>query len=1080
MAENRPAPGYAELHCLSNFSFLRGASHPEELALMAAKLGYAAIAVTDECSLAGIVRAHLAAKAGGIPLIVGNEVKLRDGPKLVLLATDRAAYGRLSGLITQGRRAAEKGSYRLGLEDLDNGLEGCLALLIPGNGGQGPFSSSPIEDPVRESSKKVSDPYFLHWLKERFPDRAWIAYERHLDAGDADTLKRLEALSAQSGLPLVAAGDVHMHLRARQPLQDTLTAIRLGLKVAEAGFNLFPNAERHLRSRSRLAQLYPRALLEETLTVAALCKFSLDELRYEYPEEIVPAGKTPAEHLGHLVETGINRRFPGGAPEKVRVLIQRELSLIAELCYEPYFLTVYDIVRFARERGILCQGRGSAANSAVCYCLGITEVDPARMEMLFERFISKERNEPPDIDVDFEHERREEVIQYIYQKYGRDRAALAATVIRYQPRSAVRDVGKALGLAPAQVDRLAKSLAWWDGKRVLKARFEEAGLNPASPVMGRLAKLVDTLIGFPRHLSQHTGGFVIARGELSDLVPVENAAMPERTVIQWDKDDLDALGLLKVDVLALGMLTAIRKSFDLIEAYRGKPLSMATVPAEDPAVYEMIGHADTVGVFQIESRAQMAMLPRMRPECYYDLVIEVAIVRPGPIQGGMVHPYLRRRQGLEPVSYPSEAVRGVLERTLGVPIFQEQAMQLAVVAAGFTPGEADQLRRAMAAWRRRGGLGPFEARLIDGMRERGYSEAFARQIFRQIEGFGDYGFPESHSASFALLVYVSAWLKCHEPAAFTCALLNSQPMGFYAPAQLINDARRHGVAVRGVDVNASAYDCTLERGERGAPAVRLGFRVIKGLAEESAERIVSAREGKRGQSLFSNTSFQNLQLKKTKKGSDPFFAFYLFDSVEDLAQRAKLSRSEMKLLAHAGAFARIAGHRHKAAWKVTGVEAPTPLMQQPRVAEGTPLLRAPTEGEDLIADYQTIELTLGRHPLALLRKHLDRMRLCTAADINLTHHGTFARAAGLVINRQRPSTASGVIFVTLEDETGQINLVVWPWVAERQRRIVLHARLLVASGTVERDGEVVHLIAGRLEDHSRLLGRLETKSRDFQ
>ncbi|MDH3316693.1 MAG: error-prone DNA polymerase [Gammaproteobacteria bacterium] len=1069
MPEATAAPGYAELHCLSNFSFLRGASHPEELVLMAAKLGYAAIAITDECSLAGVVRAHLAAKEGGIPLIVGSEVKLRDGPKLVLLATDRAAYGRLSGLITAARRAAEKGSYHLSLKDLENGLDGCLALLLPDRKrGQSPFSSFSVADSEKRRSKKLSDPFFsddlffAHWLKERFPGRAWIAFERHLSAGDADTLRRLKDLSAQSGLPLVAAGDAHMHLRARQPLQDTLTAIRLGLKVAEAGFKLFPNAERHLRSRAKLARLYPRALMEETLAVAARCKFSLDELRYEYPEEIVPPGRTPAEYLKQLVETGLGHRFPRGAPEKVRVLIERELKLITELRYEPYFLTVYDIVRFARERDILCQGRGSAANSAVCYCLGITEVDPARMEMLFERFISKERNEPPDIDVDFEHERREEVIQYIYEKYGRDRAAIAATVIRYQPRSAVRDVGKALGLAPAQVDRLAKSLAWWDGKRVLKARFAEAGLNPASPVMGRLAALTDTLIGFPRHLSQHTGGFVIAKGRLSDLVPVENAAMPERTVIQWDKDDLDALGLLKVDVLALGMLSAIRKSFDLIESYRGTPLSMAAVPAEDPAVYEMIGHADTVGVFQIESRAQMAMLPRMKPKCFYDLVIEVAIVRPGPIQGGMVHPYLRRRQGLELVSYPSEAVRGVLERTLGVPIFQEQAMQLAVVAAGFTPGEADQLRRAMAAWRRRGGLGPFEARLIDGMRARGYAEEFARQIFRQIEGFGDYGFPESHSASFALLVYVSAWLKCHQPAAFTCALLNSQPMGFYAPAQLINDARRHSVEVRGVDVNASTYDCTLERSKHGAPAVRLGFRMVKGLAEESAERIVSSRKNS-ARHPFSEKS-----------------AWHHFLSVEDLARRAKLSRGEMKLLAQAGALSRIAGHRHKAAWKVTGVEAPTPLMKQPRVAEGAPLLRSPTEGEDLIADYQTLGLTLGRHPLALLRKHFDRMRLCTASDISVTNHGAFARAAGLVINRQRPSTASGVIFVTLEDETGQINLVVWPWVAERQRRVVLHARLLVASGTVERDGEVVHLIAGRLEDHSRLLGTLETRSRDFQ
>ncbi|MDX1514816.1 MAG: error-prone DNA polymerase, partial [Gammaproteobacteria bacterium] len=805
-----PLPGYAELHCLSNFSFLRGASHPEELVLTAAKLGYAAVALTDECSLAGVVRAHEAARTGGIPLIIGAEFRLAEGFKLVLLATDRGSYARLSALITKGRRAADKGGYRLTLADLDRGLEGCLALLVP--------------------ERRVGNSQPFIELAERFPGRAWIAFERHLGAGDAGMFHALEKLGRRAGVPLVSAGDVHMHVRDRQPLQDTLTAIRLGCPVTQAGFKLYPNAERRLRRRAELARLYPPALLEETLAVAERCRFSLDELRYEYPREIVPEGLTPSTYLRRLAEDGLRRRFPDGVPDRVRDLIERELALIAELRYEAYFLTVYDVVRFARDRDILCQGRGSAANSAVCYCLGITEVDPARMEMLFERFISRERNEPPDIDVDFEHERREEVIQYIYQKYGRERAALAATVITYQPRSAVRDVGKALGLDLAQVDRLAKTLAWWDGKRVLGERFAESGLDPSAPVMKKLAALVGTLVGFPRHLSQHTGGFVIARDALSDLVPVENAAMPERTVIQWDKDDLDTLGLLKVDVLGLGMLTAIRKSLELVGACHGKPVSMVEVPAEDPAVYEMIGHADTVGVFQIESRAQMAMLPRMRPACFYDLVIEVAIVRPGPIQGGMVHPYLRRRQGLEPVSYPSEAVRGVLERTLGVPIFQEQAMQLAIVAAGFTPGEADQLRRAMAAWRRRGGLGPFEARLIDGMRERGYPEEFARQIFRQIEGFGDYGFPESHSASFALLVYVSAWLKRHHPAAFCCALLNSQPMGFYAPAQLVGDARRHGVEVRPVDVNASRWDCTLERGAGGAPAVRLGFRMIKGLS----------------------------------------------------------------------------------------------------------------------------------------------------------------------------------------------------------------------------------------------------------
>jgi error-prone DNA polymerase len=665
----------------------------------------------------------------------------------------------------------------------------------------------------------------------------------------------------------------------------------------------------------------------------------------------------------------------------------------------------------------------------VCYCLGITEVDPARMEMLFERFVSRERDEPPDIDVDFEHERREEVIQYLYAKYGRHRAALAATVITYQPRSAIRDLGKALGLGLGQVDRLAKTLVWWDGHQVMRERVRELGFDPASPLIHRLATLVDTLVGFPRHLSQHTGGFVIARDDLSALVPIENAAMPDRTVIQWDKDDLEAMGLLKVDVLGLGMLTAMRKALDLVSSYRGRRLTLASVPAEDPAVYDMVCRADTVGVFQIESRAQMAMLPRMRPRCFYDLVIEVAIVRPGPIQGGMVHPYLRRRQGVEPVTYPSEAVRGVLERTLGVPIFQEQVMQLAVVAAGFTPGEADRLRRAMAAWRRRGGLGPFEERLVHGMRERGYDEAFARQIFDQIQGFGEYGFPESHSASFALLVYVSAWLKCHEPAAFTCALLNSQPMGFYAPAQLVRDAREHGVEVRPVDARVSQWDCTLERGEGGEPAVRLGLRMVKGLRREPEE---------------------------------------------------ERSPEQLHRLAAAGALAGVHGHRHRAHWAVLGVEEPLPLYGRPDFAEAEPLLRAPTEGEDLIADYRTLGLTLGRHPMALLRAHMERLRASTASDLNARPQGHAARAGGLVINRQRPASASGVLFMTLEDETGHVNVVVWPGVTERQRREVLGARLLVVQGSVERDGEVVHLVARRLEDHTRLLGGLETRSRDFR
>ncbi len=1023
-------PGYAELHAISNFTFLRGASHPEELVRRAAELGYAALALTDECSLAGVVRAHRAAKEVGLPLVVGAELAFDPATRIVLLASDRAAYGRLSGLVTRARRGAEKGGYRLEPEYLGEGVEGCLALLISG-------SCS-----------------FAAWLAERFPGCLWLAVTLHHGPDDAGVLEARRRLGRRLGLPLVAVGGVRMHERGRRPLADTLSAIRFGCRVSELGFAIPPNAQCHLRSRARMARIYPRALLEESVSLASRCRFSLDELRYEYPEELVPRGLSSREYLRQVTEEGVRRRWPRGEPSRVRAQIEHELALIAELGYEPYFLTVYDIVREARGRGILCQGRGSAANSAVCYCLGITEVDPGRMSTLFERFISRERNEPPDIDVDFEHERREEVVQYIYRKYGRERAAIAATVITYRPRSAVRAVGKALGLDLAQVDRLAKNLSWWDQRKDLNERLRELGLDPRSRICEQLVRLVNQLLSFPRHLSQHTGGFVISRGPLSALVPVENAAMPERTVIQWDKEDLESLGLLKVDVLALGMLTAIRKSFELIAAYRGRCLTMAGVPGEDPAVYEMIGQADTVGVFQIESRAQMAMLPRLRPKTFYDLVIEVAIVRPGPIQGGMVHPYLRRRQGLEPVSYPSAGVREVLARTLGVPIFQEQVMQLAVVAAGFSPGEADRLRRAMAAWHRRGGLGPFERKLIDGMKARGYEEEFARAIFRQIQGFGEYGFPESHSASFALLAYVSAWLKRHEPAVFTCALLNSQPMGFYAPAQLVRDARRHGVEVRDIDVRHSEWDCALEPGDDAEPALRLGFRMVKGFSESSATRIVAARTARDGDASG-------------------------FASVADLARRAALSREDLRRLARAGALAPLAGHRHRAHWDAAGVEEPSALFPEPCFPEALPLLRAPSEGENLVADYRHLGLSLGRHPLALLRERLDALGLSRAADVRAATNGQPARAAGLVVSRQRPSTASGIIFMTLEDETGYINVVVRQRVSARHRREVQGARLLAVHGAVERQGQVVHLMARRLEDHSRLLGRLETRSRDF-
>jgi error-prone DNA polymerase len=1062
---------YAELHCLSNFTFLRGASHPEELVERAHELGYAALAITDECSLAGAVRAHVAAKACGLKLIVGSEIEFSEGLRVVLLATDRTGYGNLSALITRGRRSALKGRYRLTLADLADGVPGCLVLLL-------------ADPPPTIAHAQI--------LAARFPGRAWLAVEVFRASDDAERLAAAGELAEAAELPMVAAGGVHMHVAARRALQDTLTAIRLGVPVADAGDALHPNGERHLRTPDDLAQLYPQPLLDATLAIAEHCTFSLDELRYEYPEELVPPGETAIGHLRKLTEEGLALRFAAGVPETVRAQIEHELALIEELRYEPYFLTVHDIVHFARARGILCQGRGSAANSAVCYALFITEVNPLHMTMLFERFISRERNEPPDIDVDFEHERREAVIQYLYAKYGRDRAALVATVIGYRPRSAVRDVGKALGFDLEQVDRLAKSMAWWDGRRIKPERLAEAGFDPANGRVALLIRLVDELIGFPRHLSQHVGGFVIARGALSRLVPIENAAMPERTIVQWDKDDLDALGLLKIDVLALGMLSAIRRALDLVGVVRGRPFAMSDVPAEDAAVYDMIGRADTLGVFQIESRAQMAMLPRMKPRRFYDLVIEVAIVRPGPIQGGMVQPYLRRREGSEPITYPSEAVRDVLERTLGVPIFQEQVMQLAVTAAGFTPGEADRLRRSMAAWRRKGGLEAFEQRLVDGMRERGYPEDFARQIFMQIQGFGEYGFPESHAASFALLVYVSAWLKCHEPAAFACALLNSQPMGFYAPAQIVQDARRHGVEVRPVDVLESDWDCTLEResgsrsqdpeagssegnaseihdtigfvpaplrGEgRGEglrthegtspPALRLGLRMINGFSLEGAARLTAARAQKS------------------------------FAGVDDLAARSGLDPRDLKSLAAAGALANLAGHRRQAYWDVAGIERANPLAMV-RAEEPQPDLLPLTEGQSLVADYASLDLSLGRHPLALLRERLLRDRLLTAEALRRLPHGRLARAAGLVLNRQRPGSANGVTFLTLEDETGHVNVVVWRDLAERQRRALLGARLLAVYGTLERQGEVAHLVAGHLRDLTPLLGKLVTHSRDF-
>ena len=1013
-------PGYAELHCVSNYTFLRGASDPEELVRRAVELGYGALAITDECSVAGVVRAHGAAKDTKLKLIVGSELTLADGLRMVLLVENIAGYEALCELITRARRAAPKGEYRLARADVPVAPRGLMALWLP------------CVDPAKRLEE-------AHWVAARFPGASYIAVELHRGADDTAHIEALEALGSEAGLRCVAAGDAHMHVRSRQMLQDVMAAIRLKCPLAEAGRRLLPNAERYLRTIGRIAAIHPVRLLAATLDVASRCTFCLAEIRYEYPEELVPAGETPTTHLRTLTFAGLARRYPRGAPASVVQIVERELALIEELAYEPFFLTVQDIVNFARGEKILCQGRGSAANSAVCYCLGITEVDPGRMSVLFERFISRERNEPPDIDVDFEHQRREEVIQYIYRKYGRERAALTAVVITYQPRSALRDVGKALGLSLDQVDLLAKSMSWWDDRAAMEKRLVEAGFDLGNRVIHEVIELTQELIGFPRHLSQHPGGFVIDNRRLSRLVPVENASMPERTVIQWDKDDLDAMGLLKVDVLGLGMLSCIRRALDMV----GK--TMQEIPAEDPAVYEMIQRADTIGVFQIESRAQMSMLPRLKPACFYDLVIEVAIVRPGPIMGGMVHPYLRRREGKEAVTYASEDVRKVLERTLGVSIFQEQVMQLAGVAAGFSAGEADKLRRAMAAWRRRGGIGPFREKLVNGMLTRGYKREFAEQIYQQIQGFGEYGFPESHAASFALLVYVSSWIKCHHPAAFACALLNSQPLGFYSTSAITQDARRHGVELRPADVQVSAVDSNLEG---DAPALRLGLGLIKGLKADAAQRLVDAR----------------------KDGP--------FTSTEDLARRSRLERADLSCLAAADALASLSGHRREALWETLAVDAPTQL-GMPAIAMPTPHLAEPTEGQEIVGDYQTLGLTLRRHPLALLRERLKLKRIRSAEEVANARNGQTIRAAGIVTCRQRPATASGVIFVTLEDETGYVNLIVWNDLADRQRRELLGSRLLAVQGEVQRQGRVVHILARRLEDLSALLGRLATTSHDF-
>ena len=1082
-------PGYAELHCLSNFSFQRGASHPQELVARAAELGYQALAITDECSVAGVVRAHMAAKkAAGLHLIMGSEFRWGD-LRVVALVRDANGWGNLCEFITAARAAAPKGSYRVGEDSSWHLLQGCELLLAPC---RECFDASDLiaVSACLSSARGQFD--------SSFEGHVWVAVELHLAPDDGLWLATLQQAGAALGLPLVAAGDVHMHSRLRKPLQDVITAVRLGCSVAECGYALQPNAERHLRRRVRLAGIYPPHLLAATLAVAKRCTFSLDEIKYQYPLETVPPGMTPAQGLAWLVETNAAGLYPEGVPETIAAQIRKELELIAHCQYEMYFLTVYDIVKFARSVGILCQGRGSAANSVVCYVLGITAVDPKESHLLFERFISKERSEPPDIDVDFEHDRREEVIQYIYDKYGRDRAAIAAVVTTYRTRSALRDVGKALGVAPALVDAFAKDHHWFD-ETFAADRLQELAEAVGAPLHRHTAQLwldlAADLKGFPRHLSQHVGGFVLTQGKLTRLVPVEPATMEKRCVIQWDKDDLDEMNLLKVDVLALGMLSALRRCLNLRAALRGERWGLKDIPREDPATYDMICAADTVGVFQIESRAQMSMLPRLKPREFYDLVVEVAIVRPGPIQGGMVHPYLkareRRRQGL-PLELEKPELEEALARTLGVPIFQEQVMQIAMIAAGFTPGMADDLRRSMAAWKRKGGVHRFEEPLKQGMKDKGYKPEFADRIFQQMLGFGEYGFPESHAHSFALLAYASSWLKCHEPAAFLTALLNSLPMGFYTASQLVQDARRHGVRVLPIDVTVSDIDCTLEGNlqplhpHKGLlappmpqPAVRLGLRLVASLHEEAAKRLVQVRQ------------------------AGPAFA-----STEDLALRAQLSQQDLQALAAADALASLSGHRRQQMWDAAAQHAAPALLRDVPVHEAPLALPAAPEGEEILFDYAATGLTLRRHPLALLRPRLDRWRLATALQLNAVSHGRRVRACGIVTVRQRPGTAKGTMFVTLEDETGPVNVIVWPSMVDRWRNALLRSQLLAVEGTwqcsvpeggAQGPGQgggnglsssaaasapmvVRHLVAQRFKDLTPLLGRMAYAlqgSRDF-
>lgn len=1035
---------YSELHCLSNYSFLRGASHPHELVIEAKAQGYQSIAITDECSFSGVVKAWTESKKQAIKLIIGSEFLLsesssRINAKLVLLAMNRKGYQQISGLISSARRRSEKGEYLISIKDLQTKTQQCVFILS-----------------ITPSSSKdiVSQLYGI--AKQRF----WLGVSLLQDGEDDIIYQHAQKLAKSLDIPLVACGNVHMHCAKRKPLQDLLTSVKRKKAIKNAGRLLFKNAENHLRQLTLLKKHYPLALIKQTQVISDLCNFDLAEIRYDYPKELVPQGEIPSSYLKRLCYQGSKKRWPKGIPEHIEQMLNKELGIIKDLAYEYYFLTVFDIVYFARKQNILCQGRGSAANSVVCYCLMITEVDPARSELLFERFISKERNEPPDIDVDFEHERREEVIQYIYRKYSRNRAALVATVITYRPKSAIRDVGKALDLDPFLIEKLAQSMAWWDSRSELIKRFNEAKVACHSQTAQLFLDLINQILGFPRHLSQHVGGFIITESPITELVPIENAAMPDRTIIQWDKYDIEAMGLLKIDVLALGMLTAIRKAIDMVNSYMDLPISMADIPAEDPKTYSMLCRGDSIGVFQVESRAQIAMLPRLKPRTFYDLVIEVAIVRPGPIQGDMVHPYLKRREGIEAFDYPSDEIKKVLERTLGVPIFQEQVIKLAMVAAGFSGGEADQLRRAMAAWKKTGELEQFRDKVINGMLERGHPQEFAERVFKQMQGFGEYGFPESHAASFALLVYISAWLKCHYPAAFYCALLNSQPMGFYTPSQLVQDAKKHRIKVLPIDIRYSFWDSSLEHITYSScllesqPNIRLGLRQIKGLSESSSVRIIQTRRQK---------DFVNLQ---------------------DLSQRAQLDKGSVEKIIAANACHHLTHNRHQGLWQAAAIEEIKPLLKDYENSSKSFLsdnveMTAPQIQEDMLADYAATGLTLGIHPLGLLRKRAPFNRCKTAEQLPYMSHSSFISVAGIVTCRQRPATATGVLFLTLEDETGNINVVVWEALQKRFRQALLKSQLLLVKGKMERKNSVVHVIAGYVEDVSERIGQLKNSSRDF-